>query len=61
MGPKEQDTQHTYSVTLWRVPVTIAATQTQQCYMSVSTLQQYCALHRYVLWRFNVACNKKAH
>jgi hypothetical protein len=30
MGPKEQDPQHTYSVTLWRVPVIIVATETQQ-------------------------------
>ena len=29
--------------------------------MSVSTLQQYCVLHRYVLWRLNVVGNNKTH
>jgi len=61
MGPKEQYPQHAYSLTLRRVPVIILATETQQCYMSVSTLQEYCVLHRYILWRLNVVGNNKTH
>jgi hypothetical protein len=48
----EQDRQCTHDVALWRVRVTIAAMEKQQCvlcvqlsYMSLSTIEKYQVLH----------------